>query len=211
MAITVLSDVILSNRVIRAGVRGKQLRRNSRVTTDSGAEYANVVWAQTLRQYEVGIKPMRRETWMDIEALHEVTEGGAYGFLMEDPKDNEVTVANGKAYSLTSTTFQLYKRYLDSGSSRYKDRKITRPRAASFTIYNSGVAIPGGSYTLNAETGVVTIPSAPTASNLTWAGGFYVPVHFMDDSIDWEMVLAGPVVDGRLLAGPSTVLVEIRE
>src|SRR2546428_5567926 len=33
--------------------------------------------------------------WQTIEGLHEVTAGGAYGFLIEDPKDSLVTVANG--------------------------------------------------------------------------------------------------------------------
>ncbi len=209
--LTVLADVVISNRILTAGIRGKQVRRNSRAEVDNGAEYINIVWAQTLRQYEIGIVPMLREAWMDVEALHEVTEGGAYGFLLEDPKDQAVTVAEGICVGLSSTTFQLYKRYTERVSSRTKDRKITRPNALGFAIYNAGVPIAPAAYTLDTTTGIVTIPSAPTAASLTWSGKFFVPVHFMDDSIDWELVAPGQDPDQRFLAGPSCMLQEVRE
>ena len=206
MAIVVLDDVILSNRVISAGVRGRQIRQNRRVQQVSGHEAINVMWDQTLREFELGIVPMRREAWQEIESIHEVTDGGAYGLLMEDPKDSRVTT--GVVAGLTSTTFQLYKRYTQA--SRTKDRKITRPRSAGFVLSISGVAQSSG-YTLNVATGVVTIPAAPVARTVTWTGRFYVPVHFMSDTIDWTMVVAGQDPDARFLAGPSVVLKEIRE
>lgn len=211
MAITVYDNIILSNSVISAGIRGKQKRRNSRVMVDSGAEFINIVWTQTLREYEIGIVPLQRSDWMHIEALHEVTAGGAYGFLLEDPKDSRVTVATGRATELTSTTFQLWKRYTEPVSSRTHDRKITRPRAIGFALYESAVLVNPVNYTLNDDTGVVTIPSSPDPATLTWAGRFYVPVHFADDSVDWELVATGPEPDRRFLAGPSCLLVEIRE
>lgn len=209
MSLTVYADVILPNSVIQAGVRGKQIRRNSRVTTDSGAESINIVWTQTLREYEIGIAPMSRSAWQTVEAFHEITEGGAYGFLMEDPKDYDAT--GGVVTALTATTFQLHKRYIDPVSARTKDRKITRPRASPFTVYVSGIALGGGAYSLDTETGIITIASAPAAADVTWDGRFYVPVHFLSDSIDWEMVVSGPAYEGRFIAGPSVVLQEVRE
>jgi uncharacterized protein (TIGR02217 family) len=217
MSITVFSDVILSNQVITAGIRGRQIRRNSRVTTESGAEAINIIWTQTLREYEIGIAPLMREDWQEIEAIHEVTDGGAYGFLMLDPKDHTVSasgVSTGIVQDETgspATTFQLYKRYTEPVSSRTKDRKITRLKASTIVIYVSGVALGGGSYTLDPQTGIVTIPAAPAAATVTWTGTFYTPVHFMEDSIDWELVVTGPNPDARYLAGPSVVLQEIRE
>jgi uncharacterized protein (TIGR02217 family) len=208
MPIIVLSDVILSNSVISAGVRGKNMRLNARVPVDSGDETIKIVWSRTMRQFELGTVPMRISQWQAIEALHEITEGGAFGFLMSDPKDN--VVSTGVASAVSSTVFQLQKRYIDVGSSRYKDRIITRPRAAGFVITNSGTPISGASYTLDVTTGRITIPSAPTAANLAWSGPFYVPVHFMEDTIDWDLI-AGGSSDQRLLAGPSVVVQEIRE
>ena len=45
---------------------------------------------------------------------------------------------------------------------------------------------------------------------LTWDGGFYVPVQFANDEIDWDLVRSG-AYDTRLMAGPSVTLLEVRE
>ena len=205
MSITVYSDVILPDSVIASGVRGKQIRRNSRVTTDSGLSSINIVWTQTLREYEVGFIPMIREAWQDVETIHEITEGGAYGFLMKDPKDQYAASTEGVVLGLTSTTFQAYKRYLHDDSGRYKLRKITRLEEDSFVL---GGGLTG---TVDPDTGIIAIPSAPAAASVTWEGGIYVPVHFMDDFIDWEIVGSGATAEARFVAGPNVVLREIRE
>jgi uncharacterized protein (TIGR02217 family) len=208
MAIIVLSDVLLPNSIISAGIRGKNMRMNSRVETDSGQRTINVVWTKTLRQYELGTVPLTLEQWQAIETLHEVTEGGAYGFLMEDPKDN--TVTNGVLTRTAAGLFQLVKRYTETLSGRTKDRNITRPRSTGFVLYQSGVAMSSGSYTVNYNTGVVTIASNPDPATLSWSGKFLVPVHFMDDFIDWDLIAPGSP-NQRFLSGPSVVLQEIRE
>jgi uncharacterized protein (TIGR02217 family) len=205
MAITVFSDVVLPNSLIAAGVRGKNMRRNDRVQTDSGAESINVAWTSTLRQFEIGIVPLRVDQWQALETLHEITEGGAYGFLMEDPKDSHVT--SGGVLSLVATgIYQLIKRYTDPASGRTKDRRITRPKGA-ITVFQDGAPITAS---VDPSNGRVTIAGAPDASTLTWTGSFYLPVHFMDDAIDWELVAPGSY-DARFAAGPSVILQEIRE
>lgn len=210
MSIVVLSDVIAPNSLWSSGVRGKQIRRNQRVQVQSGEMQINVGWSRTLRQYEIGSVPLTVEQWQSLEGLHEVTEGGAYGFLLEDPKDCSVTDATGKVTLIDAGahTYQLLQRKTAAGSTRVHDRVITRPRAASFVLKVSGT--PTGSYTLNDETGIVIIPADPAAATVTWSGIFYVPVHFESDDIDWELVRAG-AADTRLMAGPSVLLTEIRE
>lgn len=211
MSITVYADVIMPYSVLAAGVRGRNMRRNVRTQAQNGTMQINVAWSRTLRQFELGTVPMKVEAWQAIEGLHEVTEGGAFGFLMEDPKDSSATFATGKALAIPSstTTFQLVKRYTSAGSTRTKDRPITRPRGGSnFALKINGVL--SGSYSLNTTTGIVTIGSAPSAGTITWEGGFYVPVHFSSDEIDWELTVAGNL-DQRYLTGPSVVLVEVRE
>lgn len=215
MTITVFPDVILGERVIAAGVRGKNIRRNERNTQVNGAEYINVVWSQTLREFEIGFKPMLREAWQDIETLQEITDGGASGFLMQDPKDFQVGTGSGVVTSLGGDQYQLEKIYTHAASGRTKRRNITRPRTAGLVIMVSGVPIadtdsPAG-YSLDVETGILTIASTPSASAVTWTGKFYVPVHFMSDYIDWTMLRPASDEDQRLLAGPSVVLQEIRE
>lgn len=206
MPIIVLSDVILSDDVVAAGARGKNMRHNSRVVMNSGDETINVVWSQTLREFELGVVPMSTSAWQEIETLHEITEGGAYGFLMEDPKDSYV--ASGVVVAGPDGSYQLYKRYVHRTSGRYKDRKITRPQAATFQLLNADGTPFTGSYSLYDATGQITASVDP--STLTWSGRFWVPVHFMEDSIDWDIVRPG--TDNRLLvAGPSVVLQEVRE
>lgn len=210
MAITVFSDVLLPNSIVSAGVSGKQLRLNSRVQADNGQESINVIWGQTLRQYTLGTVPLRVDQWQALETLHEITEGGAYGFLMEDPKDRTAVLGAMQQPGVDAAVMQLYKRYREPISGRYKDRKITRPRAATVQVFDSGVFVDPANYTINEVTGIVTFLSTRTAANLTWTGNFYVPVHFLDDSIDWNLEIAGPA-DARFLAGPSVVLQEVRE
>jgi len=208
MSLTVYADVILPGRILSAGARGKQLRKNSRTSAQSGVQKINVDWSRTLRQYEFGFVPLSVAEWQTVEGLHEVTEGGAYGFLLSDPKDNTCLLTDGLATLVGGTIYQLAKRYVAVGSSRYKDRNITRPLAAGFAIYTSGTPIV--TYTLDSTTGRITIPSAPSAATLTWSGTFYIPVHFENDSIDWELVRSGPA-STRLMAGPQVVLTEVRE
>lgn len=207
MPITVFADVRLPANVIEAGVRGKQLRLNARVPTDNGFSSVNIVWTQTLRQFELGLAPMRVDQWQSIETLHEITEGGAYGLLMEDPKDN--STVDGVMTLVSTNVYQLHKRYVEPVSTRFKTRKITRPRAG-LVVKVSGAVLAPANYTLDVTTGRLTIPSAPSASTLSWTGKFDLPVHFMDDSIDWALVTAGPH-EQRFLAGPSVMLQEIRE
>lgn len=214
MPIEVFSDVILPNAIIEAGVRGKNMRQNTRTRTQGGFEQVNVNWTRTLRQYEIGIAPMRVDAWQAVETLHEITDGGAFGFLMEDPKDNTVRGGVGLIGQVTPPIglpyFQLYKRSIDSRSNRYKDRAITRPRATGFALYQNGVLQAPESYSLDVNTGRITFSGGLDVSTLTWEGRFYVPVHFLNDYIDWDLVVAGPN-DSRFLAGPAMTLEEVRE
>jgi len=128
--------------------------------------------------------------------------------LIEDAADAgcSATTGEGKVI-LTAGVYQLFKRYMAAGSTRFLDRKITRPKANVF-LYRNGVVMTTG-YTLNTETGIVTI-TAPGADVFTWSGAFYVPVHFADDAMDWDLVRPG-LFDDRLIAGPTVSLMEIRE
>jgi uncharacterized protein (TIGR02217 family) len=176
MAITVLSDVILSNAVIEAGVRGKNMRMNQRVQNQAGFVTANIIWQATMRQYELGIASMSVASWQQLEGIHEITEGGAKGFLIEDPKDCVISSTSvGLLYPIVAgavggtigvgygvPTMQMYKRYSVTGSSTTKDRKITRPQQTPSvpSLFRGGGAVTLGASAGNAAidytTGVVT-------------------------------------------------------
>jgi uncharacterized protein (TIGR02217 family) len=226
MPITVLADMILPNSIISSGVRGKIKRTNSRVSHgETGYMSINAVGSQALREYELGTVPLRIEAWERLQAFHEITLGGTFGFLIEDPSDNVVAAAasavsyepavfhpEGGGFFVGTTHYQLQRRYVDPTSLRYSDRPITRPRATGFALYRSGVLVSPSTYTLDATTGRITMTTMTLAdaATLTWAGHFYVPVHFQSDDLDWDLVIAGGY-DQRFLAGPSVVLQEIRE
>lgn len=210
MPITVLADMILPNFVISSGVRGKLKRRNSRVEHgETGFMSINAVSSQALREYELGTVPMPIEAWQRVQAFHEITLGGAFGFLIEDPSDCIATggaIVQMPAVGATPAYYQLVRRYVEPKSGRYSDRPITRPQMASFALATSeGVPVTG--FTVDPLTGRVT-GGDPTA--LVWSGRFYVPVHFQSDDLDWDLIAPGGY-DQRFLAGPSVVLQEIRE
>jgi uncharacterized protein (TIGR02217 family) len=100
--------------------------------------------------------------------------GQLHGWRFQDLTDYIVTHSDGVVAAITSTTFQLQKKYV-SGSQTML-RKIIKPVAAvAVEVKVSGSVV---SATVDTTTGIVTISSAPTAANVTWAGQFDVPMRF---------------------------------
>lgn len=197
---------VLSASVMAAGVRGRSIRRNNRAQNQAGYVKANPVWINTLRQYEVGFIPMLVDAWKDLEAMFEVTDGGAYGFLIEDPKDRACTQTDGIVKKVGATWY-LHKRYAVGAD--YRDRRISRPRSG-VVVQVDGITTAA---TVSTTTGSVTFAPEDEPGGgavVTWAGKFYVPVHFADDQIDWELVRSGEF-GTRMVAGPTVLLNEVRE
>lgn len=179
--IIVLADVIVPNSLIAAGVTGKLMRRNTRVQSQSGRQQINIDWARSLRQYEWGSVPMPVALWQTFEGLFEVTEAGAYGMLLQDPKDISVGVAEGVLYPYTTAlvgtiglgygvpTHKLYKRYAAAGTTRTKDRAITRPQPTPALLRGGSPVTLGagaGNAAIDLTTGTVTFV-ADTSQALT--------------------------------------------
>lgn len=170
MAIVVLADVIAPNSLWSAGVTGKLMRKNARVRVQSGEMKINVIWSRALRQFTIGTVPLMVSQWKTLAGLHGVTEGGAYGFLMEDPTDCTVTDTEGYLYPYTTAVVgalgvgfgvpvhKLYKRATVAGSSRTYDRAITRPGVVVLKRGGTPVTIGGGAgnAALNSDTGTAT-------------------------------------------------------
>jgi uncharacterized protein (TIGR02217 family) len=208
MRIEVFPDVVLPNRVIAAGVSGSNNRRNERELLLSGHMGVTAGTDQTLREFSLGIAPMLREAWQDIETIYEITYAGVYGFLMEDPKDSKVKIDSGVVARLSATQFQLYQRKTHALSGRYADRRITRPRASTLTVLVSEVPT---TYTVDETTGIATIASDPDPADVKWSGRTYLPVHFQSDSIAWEMITGHQDPDARYLEAPAVIVQEVRE
>jgi uncharacterized protein (TIGR02217 family) len=181
MSITVYADVIVPDTLMAAGVRGRQMRRNVRAQMQSGQMQVNVGWANTLRQYEFGFIPLLQAQWQTLEGLFEVTDAGAYGMLLQDPKDTTVAATAGLLYPYTTAlvgaigvgygvpAYKMYKRYSAAGTTRTKDRAITRPQATP-TLKRGGVMVTLGAAPGNAaidyNTGTATFV-ADSSSTVT--------------------------------------------
>lgn len=125
-----------------------------RAANQGGYGSVNVQWSRPLREFDIGYIPSLPEIWQTIEGLWELTKGGAYGFLMEDPKDSTVSTtqgvlqaylggvnvgASGFGYGVPS--YQMYKRYPAYGSALIDERPITRPRLPLNSIQRGGVPV----------------------------------------------------------------------
>ncbi len=83
-----------------------------------------------------------------------------------------------------------------------RSHQVSAKGATSLTIATatSGTATGGTGY------------KYPQASDLlTWSGPFYIPVHFRDDEIPWEIISSGPIASRLVTTGPEIVLQEIPE
>jgi uncharacterized protein (TIGR02217 family) len=146
------------------------------VVVQSGAEARNQNWEQARRRYEVSHAVRLPAQYIPLKAFFHVVGGRAIGFRFKDWTDFECADAEGKFLQLTSTTFQLLKRYT-SGSETY-DRVISKPISA--------ISITGGSSpVVDYTTGIVTVSSGtPTA----WNGEFDVPCRFDTDRMEGEII-----------------------
>lgn len=191
-AITILNDVIMPESLIEAGVAGRNVRKNVRSANQAGFASANVIWTQTLRRFDIGFIPMTVALWRTLEGLHEVTYAGAYGFLMRDPKDSTVLSGEGllQPYNAANVgtiglgygipTYRLSKRYTVAGSTRTKDRRITRPITAAIT--RGGVAVTSGvsagQIALNSDTGTVTFVADTSQAITSISAGATTDLNF---------------------------------
>lgn len=168
------------------------------VVVNSGAESRNANWSQARRSYDAAYAARLPAAYQPLQAFFHVVSGRAHGFRVKDWTDYQHNDAGGAGIfaMLTSTTFQMYKRYT-SGSSTH-ERKIQKPVS---TISVTGGTVSSIDYT----TGIVTMTSGtPTA----WSGTFDVPCRFDVDQ------LKGEIIDKsgqQLIIGWQSIpLVEIR-
>lgn len=116
--------------------------------------------------------------YMELRAFFLNARGKAHGWRFKDSSDYHCTHSDGVVTAITSTTFQLHKKYVSGAQTML--RKIAKPVSGTVEILVSGAAATA---TINTVTGVVTIAAAPAAANVTWAGQFDVPMRFDFDHL----------------------------
>lgn len=149
-------------------------------------EARSAAWAYPRHRWNVSSGLDGRASWVQLRAFFMVARGRLNGWRFRDWDDYTVTHdgtnERGIVTGLTTTTFQLHKRYTIGGES--VDRKIQKPLAAGFELKDGSTSLTlTTDYTLDTTTGIVTTTAPRTASNLTWAGEFDVPMRFDTDEI----------------------------
>jgi hypothetical protein len=299
-------DIVMPNSILVWGVTGTLSRKNDRSANPAGYVSVNAVRDITMRAYQLATAPMRLDDAEKLAGIYEVTDAGAFGFLLQDPIDSSFDASNGALQGYMSgvefgtvgfgngcPTYGIRKFYTAWGTSIKRARSITRPNGAiavtrggspvtygvtagniaisarpSYITFvpdatrtvsavtvgsatqvtlNSAIGVviggrlwlqgltgadaallnnlshevtnvAGAVYTLATNTAGKTITAGSGQGHkypqpdeaLTAAGNFYVPVHFRDDNMDWDLVIAGPM-SGRMVSIPQTFLDEVRE
>lgn len=187
------------------GARGGPALATDVVTVESGREKRNARWSYPRHEWDVSHGVKTQADFDTLRAHFLSVDGRAHGFRFKDFSDYAATVAQGFVTGLTSTTFQLVKRY-NSGA-QTKTRRIRKPIAAGFALYDTAVLLTlTTDYTLDTVTGVVTTTSPRTAANLTWSGSFDVPMRYDTDKLSAEIVSRSAA--GLLYRWDSIPLVE---
>lgn len=180
---------------IAYGAQGGPAFSTTVVASASGREATNQNWQYPRHEWDVS---QGVNTQADFETLRAffmaVGKGRKNGWRFKDWGDYTAAHSGAEAgvvSGLTSTTFQLVKRY--TSGSQTQDRLITKPVASGFELKDSGSTLTlTTDYTLDVATGIVTTAIGRTAANLTWAGEFDVPMRFDTDRLQARIVSRNP-------------------
>jgi hypothetical protein len=208
MTITVYPDVVLDECIFLAGgAAGTSTRQNDRTSNQGGFVTANAIRDVTLRTWALGVKPMPVPDWMEIEGVYEITDGGAFGFLILDPKDQFIDFSNGgmlgqmlgvdngvAGFGNGTPNYVICKIYRARSSTRSKARALTRfvdtptlERAGVPVVYGTGA----GQVSIAAGPQVITFV-ADASANIT---GMTLGTSTV---VALASALSGLVVGGRL-------------
>ncbi|MEL6218094.1 MAG: DUF2460 domain-containing protein [Pseudomonadota bacterium] len=183
-------------------------RRTEIVTLSGGHEERNTPWAQARRRYDAGLGVRSLDDLDAVLRFYEGRRGPLYGFRWKDwldhkscapsatpePTDQAIGAGDG-----STTQFQLTKDY---GGTPAMIRPITKPVDGTVRVAVGGVETAA---TVDTETGMVTLASAPAAGQAVTAGfAFDVPVRFGSDTLEVNLAAfeAGEI--------PSIPILEVR-
>lgn len=167
---------------ISYGARGGPEFSTVVVATVSGREQRNSRWQYPRQRWDVSQGVKTAADFVALRAFFLTMQGRLHGWRFKDWADFEATHSGdgrGVVTGITSTTFQMFKRY--TSGAQTVDRKVTKPVTSTVEVKVSGVVVTA---TVNTVTGVLTIASAPSAANVTWSGQFDVPMRFDTDRLD---------------------------
>lgn len=160
------------------------------VEFDSGIVSTNAEWDQLRARYTVSFENTPPDEMKLVEDFFYTAKGKAIGFRFKDWKDYQIVQQNIGVGDGTTTSFQLFKRYV-SGN-QYYDRVIKKPLKVSTDGTDFALTIDdvlqtlNGDFFVNESTGEITFFAAPSEGSIIKVdyGEFDVPVRFDTDELD---------------------------
>lgn len=172
---------------IAMGAQGGPRWSTTVVANAAGAEFRQGDWDYPLHAWDVSHGIRGQVQFEAVRAHFLVMRGRLHSFRFKDWADFTCTLADGAVQGLTSTTFQLVKRYASGPLTL--TRRIRKPLASGFVLRDGTTPLVlTTDYTLDTTTGVVTTTITRTAANLSWQGVFDVPMRYDTDQLDARQV-----------------------
>jgi len=174
------------------------------IELSSGHEQRNINWSQARARYDVSHGVKTREQMEELLDFFWARRGRAFGFRFKDWSDFRVEqevigVGNG-----VTKVFQMRKTYEPQGYPIV--RTIRKINPGTLQVWRNDVLLVAGtSYTVDNNTGLITIlTTPPTGAVIKAACEFHVPVRFDIDDMKithdaWET-----------MTWPSIELVEVK-
>lgn len=159
-----------------------------------GYEARNQNWSLPLYEGDVSHGAKTQALIDDLLAFFHGVAGMQNGFRFKNFNDYQAAGAQGTLVLLTASTWQMYKTYTYGALS--KARKISKPVSGTITVEG------GGSYTLDATTGIITKTAG--ADPTSWTGQFDDPVRF---NVDKFLPIS---LTSAIYNLPSIPIIEIR-
>lgn len=181
---------------IRFGVSGGPRFSTTSATAQNGFSAKQRNWQYPLQEWQAAAGVQKESDFKQVRAFFYNVYGAFDGFRFKDWSDYRVGAGEGVIITRPDGALQLAKAYV------YGARTFTRPISKPV----AGTVVLTGAGTVNYTTGIVT-EGTPTA----WTGEFDVPVEFVDDLMDVEVVNKQGQDGEFFLSWSSLRLREIRQ
>ena len=152
---------------------------------DSGLVSTSPQWNRIRAKYNANFDHVPPADIESVENFFYGVKGRGIGFRYKDWSDYTISNQNFLVGDGTTTSFQLFKRYMSGGS--IFDRIIKKPRQNTFSFTLNGVPlIENTDYFVGDGSGTVNFITAPPANSIGTIvqGEFDVPVRFDTDKLD---------------------------
>ncbi len=188
---TAFHNISFPLKLARGAVGGPE-RVTEVVNLANGREVRNTCLSRSRRRWDVGSAIRNLDDLAEITAFFEARLGRLHGFRFSDPADHKscrpsqapqpfdqlLGVGTG-----SQKTFQLQKTYGDAVSSSL--RPIHLPVLSSVRVAVANAELPAAAFSVDTQTGLITLSTAPTAGQSVRAGFcFDTPVRFDSDRLD---------------------------